>query len=189
MNYTLLLTALILLGNTPLQGKEKKIKEKVSEVVKSKEGLQLLHNTFSAGCFNKTWSYLDKTELTDEEKEDMIATSYASLWHWKQRDDCKAENLSVAYWQLGRVHCVAADLSTAKSFGDKCLKVSLKGKLSPFYIGYAYELLLNAAVLNKDKNEATKYLKLANEQLELIKDKNNKKYLSDDINKLKKSLN
>ena len=149
------------------------MKEKAVEVLKSKEGTQIIHKQFSSVCFNKTWAFIDKKDLSKDEIEDMIATSYASLWHWKQREDCKAQNLSIAYWQLGRVYCVAQKADIAKEIGEKCLKISQKGKLDPFYIGYAYEVLINASVLQKNKGEAKKYLKLANEQVKLIKNKEN----------------
>ncbi|MCM8527562.1 MAG: hypothetical protein NE327_13660 [Lentisphaeraceae bacterium] len=163
------------------------MKEKVSEVLKSKEGLQIVHQNFSASCFNKTWDFISKESLSEEEKEDMIATSYASLWHWKQRTDYKDENLSIAYWQLGRVQCLAGKAQTASEFGEKCLKAS--EKLGPFYIGYAYEVMLNSAIITGDKNEAVKYLKLAEEQLALVEDKDNHSYLKEDLSKLMNKLN
>ena len=182
------ITVAILFLSIASQAKEGKMKEQVQEVLNSKEGMYLLHNTFSSMCFNKTWGFIDKKELSAEDIEDMIATSYASLWHWKQRHDCKAENLSIAYWQLGRVHCLAKKADEAKSFGEKCLKVSIDGKLDPFYIGYAYEVLINAAILKKDFTEAKNYLKLGQEQLALITNKDNKKYLKADLDKLAKQI-
>ena len=164
--------------------KEIKMKEKTIEVLKSKEGMQVIHQTFSSHCFNKTWSFIDKKELSKDDIENMIATSYTSLWHWKQRKDCSAQSLSVAYWQLGRVHCLANRLTTAKELGEKCLKVSLEGKLDAFYIGYAYEVLANASILKKDKQSAKNYLAKANEQLKLIENKENQGYLKADLAKL-----
>lgn len=130
------------------------MKERVQQILKSKEGNYLLHQTFSSTCFNNTWSFIEKKELLENDIEDMLATAYTSLWHWKQRKDCKDENLSIAYWLLGRVHCLANKPAEAKIFGDKCLKISEKGKLDPFYVGYAYEVLLNASILDKSFKEA-----------------------------------
>lgn len=176
--------------NVSTQGKDKgsEMKEKVVEVLKSKEGRQVLHKQFSSECFNMTWGFIDKKELSGEDVEDMIATSYASLWHWKQREDCKPENLSVAYWQLGRVHCLAKKAMTAKEIGQKCLEVSQKGKLDSFYIGYAYEVLINVAILENKKTEGQKYLELAKAQLELVNDQENKGYLKADLDKLEAML-
>ena len=164
------------------------INQKTSDVMKSKEGLQLIHHNFAAHCFNKTWEYIEKETLSEEDKEDMITASYASLWHWKKRTDCTDQNLSIAYWQLGRVHCLAGKLQTAEEFGQKCLKVSEDGKLTPFFKGYAYEVLLNVSVLKKDWVQAKKYLSLAEEQLTQVKDKENQGYLKKDLIKWEKMI-
>ena len=181
--------ALLALISISVQAQEKqkgaKMKEKTAEVLKSKQGRQIIHEQLSSLCFNKTWEYIAKKDLSKDDIEDMIATCYASLWHWKQRQDCKAKNLSIAYWQLGRVNCLAQKNATAKEFAERCLKVSLEAKLDAFYVAYAYEALLNAALLQKDKKAAEKYLKLANEQLKLVKNKENQAYLKADLAKLK----
>ena len=162
------------------------MKDKVLEILKSKEDLQIVNQSFSASCFNKTWDFIAKDSLSEEGVENMIATSYASLWHWKQRSDCKDENISVAYWLLGRVHCIANKANIAEEFGLKCLKIS-KG-LDPFYTGYAYEVLLNSEIIKGNKAKAEKFYKLANEQMLLVEDKENQSYLSDDLEKLKSRM-
>lgn len=160
----------------------------MKELLQSKEGQEIIHQQYSATCFNKAWTYLDKKKLSDEDVEDLIATSQASLWHWKQRSDCQPQNLSIAYWQLGRVYCVTKMPEQAQIYADKCLKVSQESKLDAFYIGYAYETLLNTAIIKEDKTEATKLLELAKEQLKLVKDKQNASYLKADLLKLEKEL-
>ena len=165
------------------------MKEKVQEIFKSKQGVQLLHQTFSSLCFNKTWGFIDKKELSEEDIEDMIATAYSSLWHWKQRHDCKEENLSIAYWQLGRVFCVSGKVKEAKSFGQKCLKISQSGNLDSFYVGYAYETLINSAILEQDYSQAKEHLKLALVELEKVENEENKKYLKADLDKLAEEIN
>ena len=186
----LLVLLLLCIGCKSIESKKSNTEgnmiEETLKVMKSKEGMQIIHQNLAAGCFNKTWEFIEKKQLSEEDKENMIATSYASLWHWKKRTDCTNENLSIAYWQLGRVHCLAGKAETAKEFGQKCLKVSKE--LSPFYKGYAYEVLINAAIINNDMVSAQKNLILAQEQLEQIKDKENKGYLEKDLNKLKQII-
>ena len=169
-----------------IDSNEGKMKEETLKVLKSKEGIQFIHQNFSASCFNKTWEFIEKEQLSDEDKENMIATSYSSLWHWKQREDCTEQNLSVAYWQLGKVHCLAGKADTAIEFGWKCLNVS--NSLDAFYKGYAYEVLTNAAILQNDFTEAKKYLSLAVTELEKVADKENKGYLHKDLEILKKKI-
>jgi len=136
------------------------------------EGVEMqdIHTQLSASCFNECWNYLDKTERTAEDVENMILLAYASLWHWKQRSDCQPVNLSVGYWQVSRVHAVAGQYQMARLFGDRCLEISQKNSLPPFYIGYAYEALARAEVLNKGAGLAAGYLASAEARLDLIPD-------------------
>ena len=91
------------------------MKQEAIKVMKSKEGLQIIHQNFSAACFNKTWEYIEKENLSEEDIENMIATSYASLFHWKKRNDCTDMNLSIAYWQLGEFTAWPIKLRQPKS--------------------------------------------------------------------------
>ena len=120
--------------------------------------MQFLHSYFSAYCFNKCWTLIDKKTRTDGEVEDMVLLANASLWHWKQRNDCKPMNLSIAYCQLGRVNCLAGNTDPAKRYGKKCIKVSLAGKLPPFYLGYGYEVMENAGVMENNVENTKRYL-------------------------------
>lgn len=172
----------------PMNKKKKEVLEKVKQVLKEKEGVQILHRHFSADCFNKCWTLIEKKKRTASDVENMLLLANASLWHWKQRQDCKPMNLSIAYWQLGRVNCLAKDTKLAKRYGEKCIKISLAGKLPPFYLGYGYEVMANAFILDKDAKNAKKYLKLADGELAKITVEENKKLLEADLQKQKKSL-
>ena len=154
------------------------MKEKVQEVLNDKEAVQMLHQTFSAHTFNECWKYIEKKERTEEDIENMLILANTSLWHWKKRDDCKAQNLSIAYWQLGRVHSLIQDYEKTKYFGQKCLKISQDAKLDPFYIGYAYEVLITAALLNKNKARASELMKRAEMHCSQISNEKNKSYLN-----------
>jgi len=168
--------------------KRKELLEKTRSVLKEKESRQMLHQYFSADCFNKCWTLIDKKTRTGAETEDMLLLANASLWHWKQRTDCKPMNLSIAYWQLGRVNCLAGDTDLAKQFGEKVIQVSKDHKLSAFSLGYGYEVMAHASLLEGDAKAARKYLDLADAQLAKIKDKEEKDLLGADLSKLRKQL-
>jgi len=150
--------------------------------------MQESHKALSVSCFNECWNYLDKAERSPEDVEDMILLAYASLWHWKQRSDCQPVNLSIGYWQVSRVHAVAGHYQMARLFGDRCLEVSQKESLPPFYVGYAYEALARAELLNADSGLATGYLTAAESQLDLITDKEERGLLEVDLTALRSLL-
>ena len=164
------------------------MRDKVKEILSNAESKQIVHEAFSGGCFNKCWGLIEKTDRSPEDVEEMLLLAQASLWHWKQRSDCKPMNLSVAYWQLSRVYALADHYCQARLFGDKCLKVSKDNKVSPFYVGYAYEAQARAEVLNKDFKAARSCLEKAENELAGVTDKDEKEFLETDIAELRNAI-
>ena len=163
--------------------------EVVAEGVKA-EGtkMQKTHQNLSGDCFNKCWTLIDKKNRTPEDVEDMILLANASLWHWKQRADCKPLNLSIGYWQVSRVYALASEYGLARLFGEKCLKVGQDNKLPPFYVGYAYEALARAEVLHKDMKKAKGLLAEARKQLKSVTEKDDRGLLEADLVTLEKAI-
>ena len=141
--------------------------------------LQAAHKFFAASCFNQAWDLIDKKERTPEEDEQMIRLSQASLWHWTQRVDCTARNLSVGYWQAARVYALAGRVEEAQRYGQLCLDNS-KDEV-PFYLGYAYESLARAEALAGDQAQAKAYLEMARAEAEKVSDNEARQMLLDDL--------
>jgi hypothetical protein len=143
------------------------------------------HKHFSAACFNKTWEFIDKKKRTPLENNEMIATSFASLWHWMQRPDHNSVNFSAAYWQLSRVFALANEPANALKYAKLCL-ASSKGKdVAPFYLGYAYKALARAEMKAKNKTRMNQYLKKALAVSEKIPNKEYKEWLLNDLKTIK----
>lgn len=103
------------------------------------------HRWFSADCFNRVWTLLEKPDRTPDECERMISLAHASLAHWRERTDCTTRNLSIGYWQLSRVYAVLNQPAPARHYGELCLAVSAEE--APFFLGYAHEALARASRL------------------------------------------
>ncbi len=151
MKKTIIAIVMITIISGGLMASEVATKE-VKKVFQDEEKRQIIHQNFSAGCFNKTWEYIEKEDLNEADIENMIVLSNASLYHWKQRDDCTPKNLSVAYWQLARVYALAEKLNMAKDYANKCIDISVEEKLDPFSLGYGYEAL-SRCFLREKKNK------------------------------------
>ena len=162
--------------------------DQVNAMLADEQNLQHVHMHFSADCFNKCWKYIEMKTRSKEDTENMLLLANASLWHWKQRKDCKPKNLSIAYWQLARVNSLAGDLALAKHYGYKCLDVSLVNELDPFFLGYAHEALADAMSRNSNADEANKHLAHAKEQLGKVKDDFDKGLLKADIQRITQML-
>lgn len=143
------------------------------------------HRYFSAGCFNRTWEFIEKKKRTAAENNEMIATSFASLWHWMQRPDHTAENFSVAYWQLSRVFALAKEPENALKYAMMCLSCSKGKDIEPFYLAYAYEALARAEMLLKNKDKMNIYHKKALMVSEKITDQKHKSWLLNDLKSIR----
>jgi len=128
------------------------------------------HREFSADCFNACWDLIDKADRTPEDVENMRLLAYASVWHWKQRPDCTAMNLSVGYWQIARAEALSGNGGLAREFGEKSLGAAQGGKLPPFYAGYAYEALARADMATGDLDAARRHLAQARAELDKVSD-------------------
>jgi hypothetical protein len=140
------------------------------------------HRYFSTDCFNKTWDLIDKVNRTPEEDEEMLRLSYASLWHWTRREDCRRSNLSIGYWQLARVYAIIGRSEEARRYGRICLEYS-EGE-SPFLLAFAYEALARAEKVAGRTVEFAHNLAEAKRLAENVSDPSEKDLLMKDLDML-----
>lgn len=137
------------------------------------------HRFFSADCFNKAWSLIEKTPRTPEEDEEMIRLNQASIWHWTQRDDCSDRSLSIGYWQTSRIHAILGHATEARRYGELSLA---HGKSEPpFFLGYAYEALARAERVAGNDARCRQHVAEARRLAETVSDPDEKKLLLDDL--------
>lgn len=145
--------------------------------------LEKAHRYFSAECFNKSWDLIEKPHRTAAENEQMLLRAIASLWHWTQRSDCTARNLSIGQWQVSRVFALLGDAKNAKHFAQNSLEHAKDD--TPFYRGYAHEALARAAMLAGDKESMEKQLALARENAAGCADAEERKMLEKDLENIR----
>lgn len=141
--------------------------------------LAAAHKFFSATCFNRAWTYIEKPERTADDNEQMLALAHASVWHWRQREDCQPRNLSIGYWQLSRVYALIRHAERAAHYGELCLAVSTDEP--PFFLAYAHEALARAAALQGDPRMMSEHLAEARRLGELVKDPEDRQLLLADL--------
>jgi hypothetical protein len=140
------------------------------------------HRFFSVDCFNDAWTLIDKPDRSAEDNQRMLALSFASLWHWTQRQDCAERNLSIAYWQLSRVFALLGDAGNATRYGEMCLQHSVSEP--PFFLAYAHEALARAAALRNDASRTSHHLSKARKLVLLIDDPDDRALLEKDLQSL-----
>jgi ketosteroid isomerase-like protein len=150
--------------------------------------LMAAHRHFAASCFNQTWDLIDKSERTSEESEQLIALGHASLWHWTQRADRSAKNLSIAHWLLSRIYAVVGDAVQAQRYAASCLRISESGGVAPLFLGFAYEALARAALLARDRTGTDRFLKQARELASKVEEEDDRKRLQNDLDGIRAAL-
>ncbi len=117
------------------------------------------HRYFAAHCFNAAWDLIEKKDRTADDDRMMVALNQASLYHWRQRDDCNDERLSVGYWQASRIQAILGNAPEALRHAEVCLGHS--GALPPFFLAYAHEALARACSVAGDSLTAREHLDTA----------------------------
>lgn len=141
------------------------------------------HAYFSAKAFNRAWDYIEQEDQRSAEEDlMMLHTAMASLWHWTQREDVKAENLSVGYWQVSRVFNLLKQPDNARVYGLQALKYA-EG-LEPFFKAYAYETLARAEMIANNRVIMMVYLEKAREMTNLVTAEEDKQLLLKDLESL-----
>jgi len=139
---------------------------------------------FAVNCFNAVWELLDKPDRTPFEDQQMIERCLASVWHWRQRPDCKDENLSIGYWQASRVYAVIGNADEARRYGGLCLKAAGGEGVSVFTVGYAYEALARAEKVAGNDAKAAEHLAKARDTASCIEDEESRQMLESDLDEL-----
>jgi hypothetical protein len=147
--------------------------------------IQSAHAYFAAECFNRAWDYIDKPRRKKGEDDQMLQLSLASLWHWTQREDSTATNLSVGYWQVSRVYALLRQPDNARHYGVLSLAAAQEEGVQPFYRGYAYEALARAEMVAGNEDEMEKHLILAHQIAATLTNPEEKKQLLRDLSKIR----
>ena len=142
------------------------------------------HIYFSSKLFNTTWDFIEQSDhRSPDEDMSMLHTAIASLWHWTQREDVTAKNLSVGYWQVSRVYNLIKQPNNARTYGLLALKHA--ESLEPFFKGYAYETLARAEMQVGNRVIMLVYLEKAHAMAKLVDDKADRELLLKDLETIK----
>ena len=121
------------------------------------------HKYFSEKCFNAAWDLIRKIDRSESDMDMMVHLAHSSLYHWSKRADCTDQNLSVGYWQLSHVYALADRGEAAVRYAHVCLNYGQQHGVARIFLGYAYEALARAFMVNGEKDQADRYLSKAKE--------------------------
>lgn len=130
-------------------------------------------------AFNRAWELLDRSELSAEEEEEMLAAAFAQRYHWYEIGE--ARNWAIADWQISRVAAVLGYADLARRFGLRSLEVAQAHDLGPFLEGFAHEAIARAAAIVDDIDTFTEHLNEARALVGAIDDHDERTTLEADL--------
>jgi hypothetical protein len=164
-------TSGILLGQSDTGG------DKVVEEQKYTE--QECHKKFAVELNNLVWNLLGKKDRTKQEDETMINAAHGSCYHWSKVGT--AINQQRGDWLISHVYAVLNRPEPALHHAKLCMELTEEKKFEDFDLAYAYEGMARAFACTGNKTEAEKYIKLATDAGEKIKNKEDKDLFMSDF--------
>jgi hypothetical protein len=143
---------------------------------------ELAHRHFSADCFNRTWTLMEKPDRNAADSEAMVLCALSSLWHWTQRSDRTDRNLSVGHWQVSRAYALAGQGDNAMRHARRSLAFAAGSP--PFYIGYAHEAIARAAMVLNDRELLVDHLDRARRCAAAVPEAEERRPLENDLRSL-----
>lgn len=132
--------------------------------------------------FNQTWNLIEKKDKNQSEIDRMINAVHATRYHWEIAGE--AVNIARGEWLISRVYALLGRGEPCWYHASRCLALTLENDLKDFDLAFAYESRARAAMINKDKVEAAKYLTLAQDAGELIANPDDKDYFFSELKTL-----
>ena len=143
------------------------------------------HRKTAKQCFNKTWDYLEKKNRTPDDDRQMLILAHASRYHWGLVGN--ARNLAVGEWQISRVYADLKQAEPSLLFAKSSLELMIKNNLSDL-LPSAYEGLARAYAVAQQPQLARDYVVKAQKEMESIKDEEDRKIFSEQINETESLL-
>jgi hypothetical protein len=143
---------------------------------------QQAHRFFAASFHGKTWDLLEKADRSKEDEELMIYTAHASCRHWLEVGT--GLNHQRGEWLIARVYSVLGLADAALRHAYRCLELTraYADLMKDFDRAFAYEALARANAVAGNDSEANKYVQLAEEAGQTIKDKKDKDIFFSEFN-------
>lgn len=129
------------------------------------------HYQFAVDFNNQTWELLEKKERTRAEDVRMLNFAHASLAHWRSVGNPVRHQRGE--WLVSRVHAVLGEGTQALKHAQLCFRLleDNRNEMEDFDFAFAYEAIARGYAVNGDKQEALKFIQMAQKAGDEIKEK------------------
>lgn len=144
-----------------------------------------IHRYFGVEFNNNAWEYFEKENKTQEDVEDMIRYAHSSLHHWKLFSGGTIANVQRGKYMVAKAYALAGNKPEALVHAKECLELTEKNpdKMEDFDFAFAYEIMALAQFINGNMNEFQRYKTLSENSVNEIKDEEDRKIFTDELNK------
>ncbi len=151
-------------------------------VEKTNDGLKETQEKLAKMYFNSVGDLMEKSSRTPEEDEVMIHAAHTSCYLWMQIGT--RVNHQRGEWQVARVYTILGHFAAALSHANRCLELTDRHQeqMQDFDIAFAYECVARANAIAGNRQVAKKYIGLAEQAGQDIKDSDDHKVFFDSFN-------
>ena len=137
---------------------------------------------FAIHYHGKTWELLEKPNRTKEEDEQMVHAAHASCCHWLAAGT--GLHHQRGEWLIARVYSVLGIAEAALRHANRCLELTNEhaNLMQDFDWAFAYECVARAKAVAGKREEAARYIQLAQKAGEAIKEDEDKKIFMAEFN-------
>jgi hypothetical protein len=140
------------------------------------------HLFFAKSLNGEVWELLQKMNRSKDENETMLYAAFASAYHWLHAGT--GVHHQRAEWLLSHIYAELGTLHPALSHASRCFELTNEFPvlMKDFDRAYAFEALARANALVGNKEEAIKYIQLADEAGQAISNEEDKAIFQGDFN-------
>ena len=168
--------------NMILQGLQPLIDGKESVMGTQAEALDAeTQRRLGVDLFNKTWTFMEKADRTQEEDDEMIHGAHASAYHWMQVGT--QANRARSEWQCSCVHVILGHVDEALRHARRCLELveGTPDDMKDWDLPAAYEALARAHMVAGDVEETRRFAELGRAALARIEDEDDRAVIEADL--------
>jgi tetratricopeptide (TPR) repeat protein len=129
--------------------------------------------------YNRTWELMEAEDRTPEQDEEMLATAFASAFHWSRVGT--DVNAARSQWQLARVFGLLGRIEESVRHSRRCLELTEKAGLRDFDLAFAYEGMARSLALAGERDEARAFADRATAAAAAVVDEEDRKIVLADL--------
>ncbi len=116
-----------------------------------------IHRALGVGLYNRCWDLMENEDRTRDQDDELIATAFASAWHWLQVGN--TANRARSHWMCSRVYSVTGRAEPALFHARRCVEIVEGGGegLKDWDTAGAYEAMTRALTVSGDLEAAAEW--------------------------------